>query len=78
MEPDPFRGLDIPGAEEAGNMSPYYADCESRITGAGDLAAIRGLHPELQDFSTWLAAPSRSETLTPGDTCAYTDLRRHA
>ncbi|MEU7556631.1 NmrA/HSCARG family protein [Streptomyces sp. NPDC044571] len=56
LTPDAFRGLGFPGAEEAGNMFQYYADCERIFTAARDLDAVRALHPGLQDFRTWLAA----------------------
>jgi uncharacterized protein YbjT (DUF2867 family) len=53
---DAFRQQDDPGAEEAGNMFQYYAECEERFTRARDLAAVRELNPHLQDFATWLDA----------------------
>ncbi|MET9961770.1 NmrA/HSCARG family protein [Streptomyces sp. NPDC006326] len=56
LPPDAFRGLGFPGADEAGNMFQYYADCERIFTAARDLDALRALHPGLQDFRTWLAA----------------------
>ncbi|KQV17474.1 MULTISPECIES: NmrA/HSCARG family protein [unclassified Kitasatospora] len=56
LTPDAFRALGFPGADEAGNMFQYYADCEERFTAARDLEAVRELNPELQDFGTWLAA----------------------
>ncbi|WP_441247563.1 NmrA/HSCARG family protein [Kitasatospora sp. McL0602] len=55
MSPDAFRMLDFPGAEEAGNMFQYYADCEDHFTSARDLEAVRDLNPELQSFAAWLA-----------------------
>ncbi|MER7758706.1 NmrA/HSCARG family protein [Streptomyces sp. NPDC097619] len=55
LTPDAFRGLGFPGADEAGNMFQYYADCEAAFTSARDLEAVRGINPELQDFATWLA-----------------------
>ncbi|MFI6850550.1 NmrA/HSCARG family protein [Kitasatospora sp. NBC_00085] len=54
MTPDAFRALGFPGADEAGNMFQYYADCEEQFTLARDLDAVRELNPELQDFRTWL------------------------
>lgn len=56
LTPDAFRALGFPGADEAGNMFQFYADCEARFTSARDLDAVRALNPALQDFSTWLAA----------------------
>ncbi len=56
LTPDAFRALGFPGADEAGNMFQFYADCDARFTGARDLDAVRALNPALQNFSTWLAA----------------------
>ncbi|MEU2396307.1 NmrA/HSCARG family protein [Streptomyces sp. NPDC007369] len=53
---DAFRALGFPGADEAGNMFQYYADCEHAFTAARDLDAVRALHPGLRDFRTWLSA----------------------
>ncbi|MFF5445556.1 NmrA/HSCARG family protein [Streptomyces sp. NPDC012888] len=55
LTPDAYRALGFPGADEAGNMFQYYADCEARFTAARDLDAVRELLPGLQDFRTWLA-----------------------
>ncbi|MFD9793602.1 NmrA/HSCARG family protein [Streptomyces sp. NPDC059070] len=54
LAPDAFRALGFPGADEAGNMFQFYADCEARFVAARDLDAVRSLHPGLQDFTTWL------------------------
>ncbi|MDK9495587.1 NmrA/HSCARG family protein [Streptomyces katrae] len=56
LTPDAFRALGFPGADEAGNMFQFYADCEASFTGARDLDAVRRINPALQDFATWLAA----------------------
>ncbi|MGA5823739.1 NmrA/HSCARG family protein [Kitasatospora sp. NPDC094028] len=56
MTPDAYRELDFPGADEAGNMFQYYAECEEHFTHARDLDAARELNPLLQDFATWLTA----------------------
>ncbi|MET9677668.1 NmrA/HSCARG family protein [Streptomyces sp. NPDC006482] len=56
MTPDEFRAQGFPGADEAGNMFQYYADCEERFVAARDLAAVRDLDPDLQSFATWIAA----------------------
>ncbi|MFH7600201.1 NmrA/HSCARG family protein [Streptomyces racemochromogenes] len=55
LTPDAFRALGFPGADEAGNMFQFYADCEARFVAARDVDAVRALHPGLQDFATWLA-----------------------
>ncbi|MFG2819690.1 NmrA/HSCARG family protein [Kitasatospora sp. NPDC048365] len=56
MDPDAFRALGFPGADEVGNMFQFYRDCAERFTAARDLAAVRELDPQLQDFDAWLAA----------------------
>ncbi|WP_406864486.1 NmrA/HSCARG family protein [Streptomyces sp. HUAS MG47] len=53
LTPDAYRASGRPAAQEAGNMFQYYADCEHRFVAARDLAAVRGLVPELQDFEHW-------------------------
>ena len=52
---DVFRSLDIPAAEEIGNMFQYYGDFDQEFTGARDLNRLRQLNPELKDFDTWAA-----------------------
>jgi uncharacterized protein YbjT (DUF2867 family) len=52
---DVFRGLDIPAAEEIGNMFQYYGDFDREFTGARDLDRLREINPALKDFDTWLA-----------------------
>lgn len=56
LTPDEWRAQGFPGADEAGNMFQYYADCEHQFTAARDLVAVRNLNPALQNFATWLAA----------------------
>jgi uncharacterized protein YbjT (DUF2867 family) len=60
---DVFRGFDMPGAEEMGNMFQYYGDFDEEFTGARDLEALRRLNPELKDFATW--ARENAEALRP-------------
>ncbi|MCT4353412.1 NmrA/HSCARG family protein [Streptomyces sp. Je 1-79] len=55
LTPDAFRAQGFPGADEAGNMFQFYADCEERFVAARDLTAVRHLNPALQTFATWLA-----------------------
>lgn len=52
---DVFRSLDIPGAEEMGNMFQYYSDFDQEFTGARDLDRLRELNPSLRSFDDWLA-----------------------
>ncbi|MGW6710328.1 NmrA/HSCARG family protein [Streptomyces sp. NPDC054956] len=54
LTPDEFRGLGFPGADEAGNMFQFYADCEARFTGARDLDAVRSLFRALLRLVTLL------------------------
>ncbi|WP_369185172.1 NmrA/HSCARG family protein [Streptomyces sp. Y1] len=56
LTPDAFRAQDFPGAQEAGNMFQYYADCERRFLAPRDPASVRLLDPQLQDFGDWLTA----------------------
>ncbi|MGN9841982.1 NmrA/HSCARG family protein [Nonomuraea sp. H19] len=50
-----FRTLDIPAAEELGNMFQYYGDFDQEFTGARDLNRLRELNPALKSFDDWLA-----------------------
>ncbi|WP_151484549.1 NmrA/HSCARG family protein [Streptomyces albicerus] len=53
---DVFRTLEIPLAEELGNMFQYYGDFDQEFTGARDLNRLREINPELNSFDDWLAA----------------------
>jgi hypothetical protein len=50
-----FRSLDIPAAEEIGNMFQCYGDFDEEFTGARDLNKLRELNPDLKRFDEWLA-----------------------
>ena len=52
---DVFRSLDIPAAEEMGNMFQYYSDFDREFSGARDLNRLRELNPTLRSFDDWLA-----------------------
>jgi len=56
IEPDVYRGLGFPGAEDLGNMFQFKRDFEGYFCGARNLAFSRDLHPGLQTFERWLAA----------------------
>lgn len=56
VDADVYRSFGFPGADEVGNMFQFKRDCEAQYVGARDLAFVRTLNPELQDFDTWLAA----------------------
>lgn len=60
---DVFRGFDMPGADEIGNMFQYYGDFEEQFVGARDLDALRRLNPALKDFRTW--AQENADALRP-------------
>ena len=51
---DMFRGLDIPGAADLGNMFQFKHDFESDFCGVRNIEATRALNPELQTFEVWL------------------------
>ncbi|GAB3000817.1 NmrA/HSCARG family protein [Streptomyces pseudoechinosporeus] len=52
---DVFRTLDIPAADELGNMFQYYGDFDQEFTGARDLNRLREINPALKSFDDWLA-----------------------
>ncbi len=55
IEPDVYRRLGFPGAEDLGNMFQFKRDFEAEFCGARDPATARSLNPKLQSFSDWLA-----------------------
>jgi uncharacterized protein YbjT (DUF2867 family) len=55
IDPDEYRSLGFPAADELGNMFQFKRDFEEAYVGARDLEVARSLDPELQDFDTWLA-----------------------
>ncbi|MBG0857298.1 NmrA/HSCARG family protein [Streptomyces spinoverrucosus] len=52
---DVFRALDVPAADEIGNMFQYYGDFDQEFTGARDLKKLRQINPALRSFDDWLA-----------------------
>jgi uncharacterized protein YbjT (DUF2867 family) len=56
VTPEQYRKFGFPGAEDLGNMFQFKADFEKEYCGARDLKVSRTLNPELQTFSSWLAA----------------------
>lgn len=56
MEPDAYRGLGFPGAEDLGNMFQFKRDFNADFCGARDVSVARRLNPQLQTFADWLAA----------------------
>lgn len=55
IEPEAFRALGFPGAEDIGNMFQFKRDFEEDYCRARDLDESRRLNPRLQTFSRWLA-----------------------
>jgi uncharacterized protein YbjT (DUF2867 family) len=54
IEPEAYRALGFPGAEDLGNMFQFKRDFESAFCGARSLELSRALNPELQSFDQWL------------------------
>lgn len=52
---DVFRSLDIPAADDLGNMFQFYTEFANVVLGTRDVAQSRELNPELQSFDEWLA-----------------------
>lgn len=55
MEPDVYRGLGFPAAEELGNMFQVYRDFEKEVVGLRSVETARKLNPALLNFAQWLA-----------------------
>jgi uncharacterized protein YbjT (DUF2867 family) len=55
VEPDVYRGLGFPGADELGNMFQVYRDFEQEVLGARNINVARSLNPSVQTFDEWLA-----------------------
>jgi hypothetical protein len=55
IEPDVYRGLDFPGAEDLGNMFQFKRDFQDAFCGNRDLEASRSLLPSMQTFDGWLS-----------------------
>ena len=55
IEPEVYRGLGFPGAEDLGNMFQFKRDFQEAFCGNRDMAASRALLPSLQTFDSWLS-----------------------
>ncbi len=55
IEPEEYRALGFPGADDLGNMFQFKRDFETDFCGARDLDVGRGLNPSMQTFVAWLA-----------------------
>ena len=54
VEPEVYRGLGFPGAEDLGNMFQFKRDFEDYFCGARDLEFARSVNPSLQTLDQWL------------------------
>jgi hypothetical protein len=54
IQPEAYRALGFPGAEDLGNMFQFKRDFEADFCGLRDLKVSRALNPELQTFRQWL------------------------
>ena len=55
IEPEVYRGLGFPGAEDLGNMFQFKRDFQEAFCGSRDLDFSRKLLPSLKTFDAWLA-----------------------
>jgi uncharacterized protein YbjT (DUF2867 family) len=51
---DDYRALDIPGADDLGNMFQFYHDFAEEFQQRRDVEYARTLNPDLQSFETWV------------------------
>ncbi|MEA2552729.1 MAG: hypothetical protein QOJ65_905 [Fimbriimonadaceae bacterium] len=54
VEPDAYRALGFPGAEDLGNMFQYYRDFENHFGQTRDVDFARSVNPKLLSFDQWL------------------------
>jgi len=54
VDPEVYRGLGFPGAEDLGNMFQFKRDFEADFCSRRDIEVSRALNPELQTFKQWL------------------------
>ena len=55
IEPEVYRGLGFPGAEDLGNMFQFKRDFQEAFCGSRNLDFSRKLLPSLQTFESWLS-----------------------
>ena len=55
VSPETYRRLDVPNAEEQGNMFQFKRDFPEVFCGARDVELSRRLNPSLYTFARWLA-----------------------
>jgi uncharacterized protein YbjT (DUF2867 family) len=54
IDPDVYRSLGFPGAEDLGNMFQFKRDFSDRFRAPRDVEFARSLNPELMNFDMWL------------------------
>lgn len=54
LDPDAYRGLGFPGADDLGNMFQVKRDFNDDFVRPRSVEEARKLNPEMQDFRTWL------------------------
>jgi hypothetical protein len=62
VEPEAYRGLGFPGAEDLGNMFQFKRDFNEYYRGARSIDFSRSVNPSLQTFDAWLA---KNKSLIP-------------
>jgi uncharacterized protein YbjT (DUF2867 family) len=55
IEPEVYRGLGFPGADDLGNMFQVFRDFSGDVCGARSIELSRRLNPQLQTLDQWLA-----------------------
>ncbi|MDH4159584.1 MAG: NmrA/HSCARG family protein [Actinomycetota bacterium] len=65
IDPEVYRGLGFPGAEDTGNMFQFFRDFSDYFVGERDLTLVRQLNPELLSFREWLAAHADEIPIPP-------------
>ena len=54
IDPEVYRGLGFPGADDLGNMFQFKRDFNNDYRSPRDVALARSLNPELLNFDMWL------------------------
>jgi uncharacterized protein YbjT (DUF2867 family) len=54
IEPETYRNLGFPGADDLGNMFQFYRDFEDEFKQTRNVEFAKNLNPELQSFDEWL------------------------
>ena len=65
VEPDDYRAMGFPGAEDLGNMFQFYRDFNDYFVGERDIDLVRQLNPELMSFRDWLATHADQIPIPP-------------